>query len=171
MNEAANFCNPTCRNATLDGVHQERPERIPAARISSPYEIPGWPEDWHPSCVTYIRFDIAAQVDGSKERLTIIGNVSALANGRPQDGPALPIQTANGYAIIVQLPPNSVISYQYPRCANAIDGSCILEAQNRTIQTGDCNDMWHPQRVSDNITTSTTDATIIPYNPCPPTPE
>ncbi|KAF2170443.1 glycoside hydrolase family 31 protein [Zasmidium cellare ATCC 36951] len=171
MNEAANFCNPTCRNATLDGIHQQRPERIPAVRISSPYEIPGWPEDWQPMCVSYTRFNIAAQVDGDKEIITIIGNISALADGRAKDGPALNIQTENGYAIVVQLPPNTIVSYQYPRYAYAIDGSYIFEAQNRTITTGGCNDMWHPQEVNDTITTSTTNLTIVPFTPYQPTPE
>ncbi|KAK4619426.1 putative alpha/beta-glucosidase agdC [Fulvia fulva] len=64
MNEAANFCNPTCRNATLDGIHQERPERVPAVRIPSPYEIPGWPENWQPTCVCYTRFNVAVEVNG-----------------------------------------------------------------------------------------------------------
>lgn len=171
LQEAANFCNPTCRNATLDGIHQERPERIQAVRISSPYEIPEWSTDWQPTCVCYTRFNIAAEVDGDKERITIIGNVSALANWRAKDGPALPIQREDGYAVVVQLPPNATVSYQWPRYAYAIDGSYIFEAENRTMTTGDCNDMWHPQIVNDTITTTTTDKSIIPYTPLLPLPE
>ena len=156
MNEASNFCDYPCPDPALYSVQSQDPPRPPVARMHSPYAIPGFPSNFQPQCVTYVTFNVYAEVDNTVDQLLIMGDAFGLGENVPHDAPEMFPYTTNPpvWNLTVQLPAHTNITYQYPLYEYSIDGSYILEKQNRSIRTGGCNTMWYPQEVHDNMTTS-----------------
>ncbi|GAB7352416.1 hypothetical protein MBLNU459_g2839t3 [Dothideomycetes sp. NU459] len=149
MNEASNFCTYPCSYPEGFAISNGDPPQPPAVRLGPPYPIPGFPADFQPQCVAQVSFNVNASTYYG-ENIDIIGSAVTLGDGDVHNGVPM---GANNYPIwnaVVDLPTNTVITYQYVRAEN--DGSYIYEAMNRTISTGGCNGTVIV--VSDVITTA-----------------
>ena len=153
MNEASNFCDYPCPDPELYSIQNNNPPRPPPARMHSPYVIPGFPEDFQPECVAYVTFNVNADVNSTEENLLLLGDAFAIGNGIPADAPLMwPYDTDPPvFNLTVQLPANTEVSYQYVRYEYSVDGAYTFEAENRTVQTNDCNELNNPQQVNDEL--------------------
>ena len=122
--------------------------------MHSPYEIPGFPDDFQPECVAYVTFNVNADVNSTEEQLLLLGDAFAIGSGHPKDAPLMwgyetdpPV-----FNVTVQLPANSGVSYEYVRYEFNVDGAYTFEVENRTLQTSDCNSLDDPQEVNDELT-------------------
>lgn len=160
MNEASNFCDFPCPDPELYSIQNNNPPRPPPARMYSPYAIPGFPDDFQPQCSAYITFNVNANVNSTAEMLLLLGNSFAIGDGIPKDAPQMwPYETTPPvFNLTVQLPANTEVSYQYVRYEFSVGGAYTFEAENRTLQTGDCNDLGDPQQVSDQLGASRSSA-------------
>ncbi|KAK3715894.1 hypothetical protein LTR37_006877 [Vermiconidia calcicola] len=152
MNEASNFCDEVCRpNPTLFSIHETAPPRPPPARMHSPYDVPGFPEEFQPHCVAYVTFNVQANINSTEEFLLLMGDAFAIGQNEPHDSPQLwPYDTSPPvWNITVQLPARSTVTYQYVRYLYGTDGSYVRESQNRTVETQGCNSLWSPYEVFD----------------------
>lgn len=149
----SNFCDYPCPDPMLSAINNQNPPRPPPARLHSPYEIPGFPANFQPSCVTYVTFNVNAQVNSTNEILLIMGDAFALGENVPHDSPQLyPYETSPPvWNLTVQLPANSQVTYQYVRYVYSIDGSYVFEKDNRTIHTGNCNGLSDPYQIHDTM--------------------
>ena len=123
----------------------------------SPHEIPGFPSNFQPHCVAYVTFNVNAKIDADADQLLIMGDALSLGQNAAADAPLLyPYDTSPPvWNTTVQLPANTEVTYQYVRYSYSTDGEYTYEEQNRTVQTGGCNDMWSPREVHDNLPDST----------------
>lgn len=149
MNEASNFCDFPCTHPAAFAGSAGDPPTPRALRLSPPRPIPGFGPDFQPTCVAEAFFDCYAQTYMG-ENIFILGDVSSFGNGDPFMAAPMDASNYPDWQLSIQLPPNSVISYQYIRRES--DGSYIYEAKNRTLTTGDCHS--GVQEVSETITTS-----------------
>ena len=109
--------------------------------------LPGWPTDFQPQCHTEVNFNVRAKTFEGEE-VVVIGDVVTLGNGDVENAAGM---NADDYPIwkeTVDMPANTKVSYQYARYEP--DGTYVLEAENRTLTTGDCGSQ---QTVHDKITT------------------
>jgi len=157
MNEPSNFCDETC-DPSPEGfsIHNNDPPRPPPARIYSPYDITGFPEDFQPGCVAYVTFNVEADVNSTKDQLLLLGDAFSIGKGEPHDAPQLwPYETNPPvWNLTVQLPAHSTINYQYALYHYSTDGSYKLESENRTVETGGCNTQYDPYEVHDSLSSS-----------------
>lgn len=160
MNEASNFCDYPCPDPELYSIQNNDPPRPPPARMNSPYAVPGFPADFQPHCSAYVTFNVYANVNSTAEQLLLLGDAFAIGNGIPKDAPQMwPYDTTPPvFNLTVQLPANTEVSYEYVRYEFSVDGAYTFEAQNRTVRTGDCNDLDSPQQVNDNLNPGRTSA-------------
>lgn len=149
MNEPSNFCDFPCTHPELVAGKSGDPPTPRSLRLSPPRPIPGFPQDFQPTCVAEASFDCYAQTYYG-ENIFVLGNVSSFGNGDPLMAAPMDASNYPHWQLSIQLPPNSTISYQYIRRES--DGSYIYEAQNRTLTTGDCHS--GVQDVTGDITTS-----------------
>ncbi|KAK5169379.1 uncharacterized protein LTR77_005354 [Saxophila tyrrhenica] len=157
MNEPSNFCDETCvPNPALFSIHNNDPPRPPPARMYSPYPIPGFPENFQPGCVAFTTFNVEADVNSTTDQFLLLGDAFSIGQGEPHDAPQMwPYDTdPPNWNLTVQLPPNSMINYQYALYHYGTDGSYTLEHQNRTVNTGGCNTMYAPYEVHDTMSSS-----------------
>lgn len=149
MNEASNFCTYPCSDPEGFAVSSGDPPQPPAVRLGPPYPIPGFPADFQPQCVAQVSFNVNASTYFG-ENIDIVGSAITLGEGDVHNGVPM---SANDYPIwnaVVDLPINTVVTYQYARAET--DGSYIYESTNRTITTGGCNGTIIT--VDDTITTA-----------------
>lgn len=149
MNEASNFCPYPCADPEGFAKTSGDPPQPPAVRLGSPYAIPGFPADFQPRCVAQVSFNVNASTYYG-ENIAVLGNAITLGDGAADNSAPM---NANNYPIwnvVVDLPTDSTISYQYIRLEEG--GDYIYEKTNRTIKTGGCNGTI--QVVNDVITTA-----------------
>ncbi|KAF2226293.1 putative alpha-glucosidase [Elsinoe ampelina] len=148
MNEASNFCPYPCTDPVGFAERNNNPPQPPPVRLGPNYQIPGFGPEFQPQCVARVSFNVEAQTYFG-ENIAVIGNAITLGNGEARN--AAPVSPDNYpiWSAVIDLPPNSEISYQYVRLE--ADGSYIYEATNRTLTTSDCNGMV--ASVNDVITT------------------
>ncbi|CAK3784893.1 glycoside hydrolase family 31 [Lecanosticta acicola] len=152
MNEPSNFAHyPGTEDAEQQAVTLGDPPRPPAVRLGSPRPIAGFPADFQPQCKSQVVFGVNASTFFG-ENIIVFGNASTIGgpnydimNAAPLDATNYPIWGAT-----IDMPPNSVVSFQYVR--SEPNGTYIYEAKNRTLTTGGCNSTV--QQTGDSITTS-----------------
>ncbi|KAJ6164780.1 alpha-glucosidase [Penicillium chermesinum] len=161
MNEASNFCDYPCPDPKKYSIEGRDPPRPPPARMSSPYDIPGFPADFQPKCVATVTFNVGALVPGGND-LLLFGDTVSIGNNTPFYAPNM--QGSNGsWSLTAQFPANSKVTYSYPLYTH--EGLYIFEAQNRTLHTQDCGSV---SSVSDDWSVPNTSAVAVPdvfYSP------
>lgn len=149
MNEASNFCVYPCSDPEAFAISTGEPPKPPAVRLGPPYAIPGFPADFQPQCVAQVSFNVKATTYFG-ENIAIIGNTLTLGYGTADNSVELSADDYPIWSAVIDLPPNSTISYEYIRIET--DGTYIYEASNRTVTTGSCNGTI--KTVNDVITTA-----------------
>jgi alpha-glucosidase len=150
MNEAANFCNWPCTNATLQAQQMGNPPRPPAVRLGPDNAIAGFPASFQPQCKAQITFNVNATTRYG-ENILVLGSVSTLGGGDITNAAPLGADRYPIWGATVDVPAETTITYQYVRTET--DGSFVYESANRTVTSTSCNSQ--PQVVNDDITTST----------------
>jgi len=150
MNEASNFCNWPCTDASAQAAAMGDPPRPPPIRLGPSAAIKGFPADFQPQCVAQVEFQVTASTRYG-ENILVIGSASTLGAGDITNAAALDATRYPIWSGTIDLPANTTVSYSYVRTET--DGSYIYEATNRTLTTGDCGSSI--QTTQDNITTST----------------
>lgn len=149
MNEASNFCTYPCSDPEAFAATAGDPPQPPAVRLGPPYPIPGFPADFQPQCVAQVSFNVNASTYFG-ENIVVVGSAITLGQGDADNSAPLSADNYPIWSAVIDLPPNSTISYEYVRTET--DGSYIYEATNRTITTGGCNGTV--QIVNDVITSA-----------------
>jgi alpha-glucosidase len=150
MNEAANFCNWPCTNATLQAKLMGNPPRPPAVRLGPDSAIAGFPASFQPQCKAQISFNVNATTRYG-ENILVLGSVGTLGGGDISNAAPLGADRYPIWGAIIDVPADTTITYQYVRIET--DGSYVYENTNRTVTSTGCNSQ--PQNVEDQITTST----------------
>lgn len=149
MNEASNFCTWPCSDPEAFATTAGDPPQPPAVRLGPPYAIPGFPESFQPQCVAQVSFNVNASTYFG-ENVVIVGSAVTLGEGSADNSAPLSATNYPIWSAVVDLPTDTVVSYQYVRTET--DGSYIYETTNRTITTGGCNGTI--QVVNDVITSA-----------------
>lgn len=148
MNEPSNFCNYPCTDPMQFSIESRDPPRPPPVRMYSPYPIPGFPDAFQPHCSATVFFRPFCGAE-AQEDLVLLGNASAMGYNTPFLAPQF-IGDGGGYwHLEVQLPANSVITYQLTRYTH--EGVYITDPENRTVITGGCGSY---QVIEDTVDTS-----------------
>ncbi|KAK2755518.1 hypothetical protein FQN54_006458 [Arachnomyces sp. PD_36] len=144
MNEASNFCSYPCPDPEQYSIENRNPPRPPPVRMYSDYEIPGFPDNFQPHCMSTVTFTVESEVPEG-DSLLIFGDALSIGSNTPFYAPEMKGE-GESWSATVQLPANSEITYSYP--LYTLEGLYKFEAQNRTIQTkgcgstGDVLDSW-----------------------------
>lgn len=155
MNEASNFCDYPCPDPKKYAIENRSPPRPPPARMSSPYQILGFPDSFQPQCMATVTFNVGASVPDGND-LLLFGDAVSIGNGTPFYAPNM--QGSNdGWTLTAQFPAETSVSYSYPLYTH--EGLYIFEAQNRTLNTGECGSMT---TVSDQWSVPNTSAVEVP---------
>lgn len=125
MNEASNFCPFPCTNPAAYAIQAGDPPRPPPVRLGSPYPIPGFPADFQPQCVAEVSFNVTATTTTS-ESILISGNSTTLGVGMILDAVVMHNDGNGVWSVVVQMPPNSVVTYQVSRSFFGQAGSILV---------------------------------------------
>lgn len=110
--------------------------------------LPGWPEDFQPQCIAHISFNVNATTYFG-ENILVLGNKITLGSTLFFDAPKLNADNYPIWSLTVDVPVNTLISYEYVR-AEAGNAVFIYENNERTVTTGGCGEVI---TVYDTITT------------------
>lgn len=148
MNEASNFCVYPCSDPVAEALESGDPPRPPPIRLSSPIELPGFPDDFQPVCNVTVTFHVNASTFNGEEIL-VLGSAFTLGSGNVWNGVQLSPDDYPVWIGIVEMSPNTTATYQYVRAEPG--GSYVYEQHNRTIAVnGTCGTV---NNVYDTITT------------------
>ena len=136
MNEASNFCDGYCDDPFQDAIQSRDPPRPPPARMSSPYEIDGLPDDFQPHCFVTATFNVQSPTAGPGEDLLLVGNTLAMGYNNPTKAPQFTGLGGGAWTMTVQLPAKTQVAYKYVHYSQA--GAYTPETSFRYVNTGDC---------------------------------
>lgn len=155
MNDPSNFCDYPCADPEAFAVPGSYPPYPPSVRLGAPRPIPGFGPDFQPVCKSVVTFNVVAQTYQG-ENIYVFGDAITIGNGdvwniAPLTPPNYPTWTGD-----IDLPANTVVTYQYVRLGN---GEYVYENITRTLTTGACNSTASTNdtitTVSDNPNTTT----------------
>ena len=136
MNEASNFCDGYCSDPYQNAIQARDPPRPPPARMSSPFEIAGLPEDFQPHCFVTATFVVQSPTIGPGEDLLLVGNTLAMGYNNPTKAPQFTGLGGGKWTMTVQLPAKTKVAYKYVHYSQ--NGAYTPETSYRTINTGEC---------------------------------